>query len=151
MNWTKLSAIAEILSSVAILVTLAFLTVEMRQNTVAVQASSLDGALQADVQHLYTIVEDPDLWASFYKDELSDREKIRLFHFLAAMAKMRERNWLQYDSGALNEADWLAYQGGFLGTLAAPQPRKWWEGVNRRDEGIFNPGFVETINAELAT
>lgn len=150
MNWTRLSSIAEILSSVAVLVTLVFLTVEMQQNTAAVRAGSLDATLSVDLQHLYSIVDEPELWFMYYKEDLSDSEKIRLFHFLAAFTRMAERNWRQYQTGALDPTDWETYQGGLLGTLSAPQPLKWWQGVNGRDLKVFNPEFVDYLNAELA-
>ena len=40
MNWTKWSSIAEIVSSIAILMTLIYLTLEIRQNTDAIQADA---------------------------------------------------------------------------------------------------------------
>ena len=150
MDWTKTSSIAEILSSVAVLVTLVFLTVEMQQNTAAVRAGSLDATLSVDLQHLYSIVDEPELWFMYYKEELSDSEKVRLFHFLAAFTRMGERNWRQYQTGALDPSDWEAYQGGLLGTLSAPQPLKWWRGVNSRDLNVFDPEFVDYLDAELA-
>lgn len=150
MNWSRLSSIAEILSSVAILVTLVFLTVEIHQNTVTLEASSREGVLNGDLQHLYSIVDDPALWLSYSKPELTEEEKVRLFHLLAAMMRIRERDWFQYQSGALDERTWLAYQTGMLGTLSFEQTRKWWDGVAARDFALFDPAFMAEVNRGLA-
>ena len=64
MKWDRLSSIAEILSSVAIVVTLVYLAVEINQNSVVLQANSRDNVLGGDLQHLYRLVDNPQLWAS---------------------------------------------------------------------------------------
>lgn len=145
MRWTKWSSIAELLSSIAILVTLVFLTIEIRQNTVAIQANSLDGALAGDLRLLDNLVQDPDLWFLYYKDELTDADKVRLYHHLAAFMRVQERNWLLHRSGALDEAEFATYQSGFVGTLLAPNPRKWWGNL----QATTNPGFASYINEIL--
>ena len=48
MNWTKASAIAETLSSVAILITLVYLVVEIQQNAEATQAETRQAILDSD-------------------------------------------------------------------------------------------------------
>ena len=48
MNWNKTSAIAEILSSFAILVTLVYLTIEIGQNRATLQANSRQAQQTAD-------------------------------------------------------------------------------------------------------
>jgi hypothetical protein len=66
MNWTKLSAIAEIMSSVAILLTLVYLALQnqqiafqTRQNTQALEASSRQGALDSAAEEGWIGVEGP--------------------------------------------------------------------------------------------
>ena len=142
MNWTKWSSIAEILSSVAILVTLVFLTAQMRQNTVAVQASSLDGSLSGDLQLLENLIRDPALWFLQYKEELTEDESVQLYHYLAALVRIQERNWLLRRSGALDEAEYVSYQSGFLGTILAPNARQWWENT----QSAFNAEFASDVN-----
>ena len=46
MNWDALSAISEIVGAGAVLVTLIYLTVQMRQNTASVQAATRQAILQ---------------------------------------------------------------------------------------------------------
>ncbi len=143
MNWTKASAVAEILSSVAILITLLYLVIEIGQNTEALEASSRQAALEGDVQHLYQGVATPELWQAYVKPNLTEVEKIRLSGYLFAFLRMRERDWLQYRLGALDEATWLTYQTGMLGTLHYEQVNKWW---NNYGSSVFDPTFREHVD-----
>ena len=68
------------------------------------EASSRQAALEGDVQHLYQGVNAPELWQSYVKSNMTEVEKIRLSVYLFAFLRMRERDWLQYQSGALDEA-----------------------------------------------
>ncbi len=145
MNWTKTSAVAEILSSVAILITLVYLVIEIGQNTSALEASSLQASLDGDVQWLYQAVNAPELWANAVNPDMSLEEKVRLSAYLSAFLRMRERDWLQYQAGALDERTWRTYQTGMFITLSWEQARKWWEIV----PFIFDPDFVEYVNSSL--
>ena len=148
MNWTKASAIAEIASSAAILITLVYLVIEIGQNTAALQADSRDALLDADVQHLYRIVDDPELWLSYSKPDLSEAERARLFHYLAAFMRMSERAWFRYQSGALDETAWRSYQSPVIATLSFEQTRKWW--LEMYDGNQFlDPEFAEYFNTAL--
>ena len=60
-----------------------------------------------------------------------------------AFFRMRERDWLQYQSGALDEATWHTYQAGMMGTLRYEQVNKWRNIYGNR---VFNPMFREHVN-----
>jgi len=51
MNTSRLADISEIMSSIAIVITLIFLTVQMHQNTRAIEATARQGASDSDAQH----------------------------------------------------------------------------------------------------
>ena len=143
-DWTKVSSAAEILSSVAILVTLMFLAFEIQQNSEATQAGTRQAMLESDQQFLEQIVENPDLHLLWYKRELSDEEKVRLSYFLISHFRMRENNWLQYQNGQLDRATWESYSQSILAVLSAPRTRTWWNnfGVDR----LFDPRFISVVN-----
>jgi hypothetical protein len=88
MNWAKLSGIAEILSSIAVLVTLVYLTIQIRQNTEALQANSRDAALENSTNALYLQVNEPELVLSRTKPNLSDTERVKLSAFNFALLEM---------------------------------------------------------------
>lgn len=147
MNWSKASAIAEILGSIAIVVTLIYLAIQTQQNTAVMQANSRDAVLQADLQDLYNLVDKPDLWLLYVKPDLTDQEGVQLFHYLAALVRIRERDWAQVQSGALDESTWEAYERPMLLTLSYTQTRKWWDATY--EWGLFGHAFADYVNEAL--
>ncbi len=147
MNWTKASAVAEILSSVAILITLLYLVIEIGQNTEALQASSRDTSVAGAVQQLHQGVNSPELWLNMANADMTDAEKISLSAYLFAQVRMLERDWLQYQAGAMDEVTWRSYQIGLTGNLQYPQARNWWN--FNYGETDSESGFNEYVNGLL--
>lgn len=142
IDWTKWSAIAEIVSSVAILITLLYLSIQTQQNTDAIQASVRQAMLAEDRESLYKIIEFPSLNKRI---ELTETEEVQLFANMIAFIRMRENHWLQYQNGVLDEATWLSYRQPLLNVVfhSAFGRIVWIE----QSEGILDPSFVESINS----
>jgi hypothetical protein len=149
MNWTMLSAIGDILSSAAILVTLIYLAIQTRQSANATQANTRQAILTGDQQLLTLIVNNPDLYLARYKPNLTDDEKIRLGAYLVTFVRMRESNWLQYQNGVLDEATWGSYRNSIVPFLDGPRSRSWWQKYVR-DQKAFHPEFISLVDALLA-
>jgi hypothetical protein len=148
MNWTKASAVAEILSSVAILITLVYLVVEIQQNSEATQAETRQAILDSDQQYLELFIDSPELHLLQYKADLSDEERIRLGMLLTTFTRMRESNWLQYENGTLDDVTWQAYHLSIVSTFSTPQTRIWWQ--NFGVERIFDLEFISLVDELLA-
>lgn len=146
MNWTKASAVAEILSSVAILVTLLYLVIEIGQNTEALQATSRDASLEGDIQRLFQAVNTPEIWLNSVNPNMTDAEKVTQSAYLFTMYRLRERDWLQYQAGAMDIETWRSYQIGLIGNLQYSEVRKWWN-FNFADTTGNN--FVDYVNGLL--
>ena len=148
MNWTKASAVAEILSSVAILITLVYLVVEIQQNSEATQAETRQAILDSDQQFLELLIDSPELMVLQYQSDLSDEERIRLSFLLVTFIRMRENNWLQYENGTLDDVTWQAYRLSLIAQLSNPQSRAWWR--NFGVERIFDSDFISLVDELLA-
>ena len=147
MQMSRLSAVAEIVSSVAILVTLGYLAIQTTQNTRAIEATSRQATLARDVEALYQNVGDPQLFLNLVNRNMTDEEKSQLSAYLFAFTRLREANYLDWKAGAMDDATWQSYLGAITGPFAYEQPRKWW--ARYRTAG-FDPGFVELVDARLA-
>ena len=149
MNWTKLSAMAEILSSVAILVTLVYLAIQTQQSADAIQANTRQAILDADQQFLIKVMEYPEIYTSQFKPALPDEEKVRLGAYLILFVRMRENNWLQYRNGVLDEVTWDSYRSSIVQVLSDSTSRGWWQNyaIGRR---AFDSEFVSLVNELLA-
>ena len=116
MRNVELKSILELLSAAAVLLGLAFVGFELRQNTAAVEASSRQSTSDASVAWLLTIASDPELahlWgiASQEPQKLSDTEAVQL-HLLVRSQWIRFQNaYLQWKNGTLSDDDWNIYEG----------------------------------------
>ncbi len=132
MKVEKISAIAEIISSVAIVITLIYLTVETRQNTEALNAQSRESILASSQAELFFLTERPELAVLMTKpDRLSVEENIQLDAFLTALFRVREYSWLQYQAGVIDEAQWSTELAVIQSLLSTDLSRLWWNKVGR--------------------
>ena len=148
MNWTKMSAIAEILSSVAILITLIYLAIEIGQNTAILQASAREAALASTGESLSQVIETPELWLNLSNPDMTDAEKAQLSAFLIYAVARRENAWLQYQADALDETGWQTSQSGLIDLLSYSESRKWWDFYDSNSE--FERSFADNVNQQLA-
>jgi hypothetical protein len=149
MDVTRVSAIAEIVSSVAILATLGYLALEMRQNTIAIQGATRQAMLGEDRELLALQIEYPFVYP-YVQDvsELTDAQKVQLSSWLIAFSRVREGIWLQYQAGVIDERTLSAYLAPFLAVMSLEHTREWWR--LRTARGVFDPGFVEHVDGLLS-
>jgi hypothetical protein len=148
VNWTKLSAIAEISSTAVIVVTLIYLVIQTQQNFAALQANSRQVSISSDLQILETSVASRgELELLKFKDELTNEEAATLEGWLIMLVRSRENQWLQYRDGLLDRETWEAYLPGLLGNSSTPNTRRWWSNITP----TFDPEFEAVINDRLAT
>ena len=126
MKNVELKSILEVLSAVAVLLGLAFVGFELRQNTAAVEAATRQGTTDASVEWLLAIASDPELahlWgiASREPQELSDTEAVQL-HLLVRSQWIRFQNaYLQWKNGSFGDDDWNNYVGFICRTRTQAQ------------------------------
>ena len=145
MNWTKWSAISEITSSLAILVTLVYLTVQVQQNTVAMNADTRTTLWELHTGVLDHVIEQPSIVIMYTKQEsLTEEEKIVLGNWLFEFFGQREFMWLQSQSQVLDQATMETMISDITQLLVYPRILQWWE-LTR--EFYFDPGFVELVSA----
>ena len=147
MDRSKLADLSEIVSSIAIVVTLVYLTVEIRQNTNALYAESRQSVLTAAQTELFALVENPNLIVSVAKDDpLTEEEQVALGAWLAAAMRAREFSWLQYRDGVIDEAQWETEVIIIRWLLDSERTRDWWANSGRFQSNL---SFVAFVDAEL--
>ena len=147
MNLSKLADLSEIVSSVAIVVTLIYLVVEINQNTDALYAESRQSVLTASQAELFELVEHPDIILSVVKEQpLTEADQVKIGAWLAAAMRAREFSWLQYSSGIIDEAQWASEVLIIRWLLDTARTRDWWRNVGRFNS---NPGFVAFVEKDM--
>ena len=106
MNLTKLSAVAEIVSSLAILITLIYLAYQTQQSTAALLSNSRQETLNAELTFISQSLEYPYLNTTVTEEEIASltrEERAQMFLISVSLFRTRENYWLQYRSGVLDE------------------------------------------------
>lgn len=115
-NLTKLNPLLEFVGGVAVLIGLVFVGLELRQNTEAVQAATLQSLTEQSQDYLLLLAEDGEINAIWRKGvaDLSklDAGEASRFNFLYRAQWIRFQNaYLQWRRGTLDDNDWAFYAG----------------------------------------
>ena len=142
MNITKVAAWSEIVSSVAILATLAYLAVQTQQNTAAIQAQTRQAVLDADLAVLHMWSTNPQIALGLSgRGELNEAEQMAVYFAFGAFMRTRENHWLQYQNGVLDEATWKSYRNAIPFVLSTKRGRDYWAHAHG-----FDDGFMDEVN-----
>jgi len=132
MKWEKIAAIAEIVSSIAIVATLIYLAVQTQQNTNALIATSRQSALEGEVAWLSSQIAYPTDFST--EIERSGTEQLRFQGFLIMALRIREFAWFQYQAGVLDEATWLSYMEPMAFMFGTESARRMLDNYNGNPE-----------------
>ncbi len=148
MNWTKWSAISEITSSIAILVTLVYLAIQVQQATVAVNAEARATQWQLQTAMLDHLIENPSIQLMWTQSEaLTDEQKVVLGNFLFEFFGQREFMYLQHRSGVIDEATMETIMSDVVQILVYPRIKHWWDLTS---DFYFDGDFVRLVNARAS-
>ena len=132
MNWDAASAIAEWLGVVVVVVSLAYVALQIRQNTDTVQAATeLETGRQWSEFHS-RVAHSPDMadiWDTALTDpgKLTPTEKRRFLWLIAEYLFLVENLYRQREVGFLSRESWLQHETAVAGLLVHPLVAAWWE------------------------
>ena len=139
-----LGNLGDFIGAIAIVITLIYLVLQLRQNTHALHAQSRQGILAASQAEVLTMIENPDLIRILLKtDPLSPEEAIKYSFWLSAIFRTREFAWLQYRDGVIDEPQWGTERLVLQRVLRRPLNRAWWVSVGRQ---LFVDEFVAFVD-----
>ena len=147
MDWEAIGAIGEIAGAVAVLVTLAYLSIQIRQNTKALGHASKRGATEDAYRWVFAVVQDPDL-ARLYRSGL-------LAHDLTPEDALRFRLLMQMLFGTW---EWAYNHGQYsnvarsdvASVLATPGGNQYWERAVAEELAAISDEFRQFVN-EIAS
>lgn len=142
MSWDAIGAIGEAIGAAAVLVTLVFLILQLRQNTQAIRAESAREIFNQGTAWMYPLVHDPGiakLYLAGLEDALESREDRLRFNLLM------EALFNQWAIAYLHRADEnLGYSdSNIAGVLSRPGGRAYW--TRAKKEGLHTRAFVEHV------
>ena len=159
MTLEQLSLVAQIVSAVAVIASLIFVGVQLRQATAAIRASSSEAHAALYTELVHSIIDNADfarIWTTGLEDpkRLSDEEWVRFVAYASALFRQYETSRVQWLRGRLDDEHWRTIENqaisfGHLPGLEAawklrghwysPDFRAWFEGLRPYDA----PGAYE--------
>jgi hypothetical protein len=148
MNWEAISAVAQILGVIVVVITLIYLAAQVRQGNLLAKSQARQRMVEQAEREVYTQMADPSITYANVKDgPLSEEEQAKLALFLIAFMRQREWEWFQFRDGVIEEDVYRAYHEVIAIHLGTPRGRKWWKVLGRY---AFNTGFVADVDTLLS-
>ena len=134
VNWDAVGAIAEAFGALAVIVTLVYVAVQIRQNNRLIEASLAESHASAANEISRILASEPEAANIFWdglensRDSLSIEHRRRFDAMLFLFVTSAYQAFRQGDEAALNRADWILQFHGF---------RQWWDEYNGTYPGEF--------------
>jgi len=149
MTLGDLGNIGDFLGAIAVLVTLMYLAIQVRQNSSTSRAQTRQALADSQINLLNSRVTDPFLRAVSFKmysgEELSEAESYALRVHILAHIRLFENYFTQYVLGTMDEEDWRAMREVIVGQFRLPAYR---QAFSYR-QNIWNSGFAAEVNRIL--
>jgi len=147
MNWEAIGALAELCGAAAVIATLVYLAVQLRQNNELLRSGSRQALVGNDVTSLAANLQHTDVFSKYVSEqELSQEEQLKMSFMFALDLRNREFEYFQYQNGLLDEETWLSYRQVILINHSSPLGRRWWDKVGR---SIVDPEFANKVDELL--
>ena len=158
---STVTQIAEIVASLAVLVTLLFLIVEIRQNTETTRVASYDRSIELLNEWRLTVAENPDLsayWVDYIGrggGDMSTEADVRLNMVVGTLWGVYENAYFANERGFLGPSEWSRFEVQLCRQheLAAENGR--WDGSRSPSvspiTGLLTSEFVGFVESHCAT
>ena len=155
MNWEALGAIGEIVGAVAVILTLGFLALQIRQNSRTVKATAAQSVLQSLSEALRAAAESRVLTRVMMQgltdfDKLDETDEWQFFLWLFAWFRLVEQAYQHYAMGNIEEGTWAGQVAHLKGNLANPAVARFWA-VRRSAFSQEFQQFVDSLDLSGGT
>jgi hypothetical protein len=142
MTLEQWAAIAEIVSSAAIVATLVYLAIQAQQAKDMLLGNSRQAVIATDVTLLTNVFNNPDPAARILR---MDSKQVEHQSLLILFVRSREYQWFQYQKGTLDRETFESYMSPLKAWLGDGLGAAFWS-TNQRS---FDQEFVEFVNGRL--
>lgn len=151
MDLQDLGNIGEFLGAIGVIVSLIYLSLQIRHNTHAVNASSNYAMDQSFGNFLTLLIENPAAEAIFAKgvgslEALDAEERNTFYSLLSILFKIFENAFLHHQRNLIDESQFSAWEIAIGWYVGFPGINTWWQ--NRR--GVFSPDFRHFVQVQHA-
>lgn len=150
MNWEAVGAIGEVLGALVVLATLAYLTLQVRQNSQLIRAATQGQSSQWTLAALTAVVSHEQAARVFAEGltdpaRLPEAEQVQFGTMMQLMMAGFSSTWQETRRGTLPVESWENNSAILRWYLTQPGVRRWW----RHGRTRMAPAFVAFAEAEL--
>ena len=150
LNWDAIGAFAEVIGALAVLVTLAYLAIQTRDNVRVMRSRAVWDAQVSFVEVNEILGDGGTVSKLMYKalskpEELSSYEKYLAHRFCRGWFQRMEAQFALYTAGILDEEVWELRRGYAKAILNNPIMKEAWE-VDKGNS-MFTKAFIESIDS----
>ena len=151
MNWEAIGAIGEIVGAVAVILTLGYLAVQIRQNNKSIRSqiytSWVDtGSLIHTIRAEHPEVFEKAISPGTSPEQLTHQEAQIAESICAHMFNLFEAQYLHFVNGTIEPSVFDAKRRNIRWRLAAPFVRQTWLKIS---EHVYDKRFVDFVNNEI--
>ena len=152
MNWEAVSAVAEVLGVLGVVVTLLYLSKQVQANTQSIRRATTHEALESIADFNEFVASDPALVDIFWRGtrepgELSDEEWRRFVSLASTLIRRFELLYLDHKNGTLPKEVWVAQANNIRTWMATPGAIKWFESLGAHVHAGFRD-FVSSLPSD---
>ena len=161
MNWEAISAVGQLVGAIAVLITLIYLAIQMKQNTAAVATSTYESTMSGFNDINVVVASTPELASILNRgcistDELTEIETVQFNFILRCYANQWWKLYKLYDRGSLEGSEWSNFAKEAAQFLGQPGCKSFCEQNNLflelyeelekyKSEVISNFGFTDQM------
>jgi hypothetical protein len=155
MNWEAIGALSELVGATAVVVTIGYLAIQVRQQTNSVRSASYQASTDALNQINMAIATDSELLRVVSSkpvslDELSKEDRYRYSYILLSLFRVRETIFYQRNEGTTALQSWIREEVTLKKNLESPAVREWWKTIEYGFAQEFSD-FVDEVIIQIET
>ena len=150
IDWQVAAAISEVIGAIAVVISLAYLAYQVRQNTRAIRGSTLDAITDHMQDELRWSAEIAHIWKKAFDapETLTFDESWQLGEWTNAAFTARQNEFHQYRHGLLDKDVWLASENIIRLLVGIDWTRNWWLEHARNDRSSEFADLVDRLIEE---
>jgi hypothetical protein len=150
MSIIELGALGEFVGAFAVVITLVFVALQLRQNTAMVRSASRGASAIAIAELDRDIAKYPELarlWVQSSKPELAPFDELEQFQFATAarsLVGLLEDQYMQGVQGTAPKEQGEMYIAGIVGLLELPTWKRFWD--TETAQPTWRQAFIDAVN-----
>ena len=153
MNWEAIGSIAELISGIAVLITLIYLAIQIRQSTATAREAILRSQTDRNMDNSKFMAGTPGMMDIFIRamddpEAITKEERWQFGSYMFAMFLDFQEAHHFYTTGRQDDYWWPTIRDNIKVYLRRPGGQYWWHSQGRK---MLDPKFIDFVDTEIMT